>query len=177
MEHLVQFFPCIPYHILIIIVLPFFVLFYLWHSFVLDQQVNPPWLSPELEASPEALSKEGRIVRIKRSYTNYNFWQASLLRSITSYKHFLEVKMGYVRKIKWIKWVHRISQYHQKKKHTAILVQLFTVHYGTEHLVLQVRSHILNVSWLRPFLKLPRIFLVSTFSLHTLGTQESFRLL
>lgn len=115
MEHLVQFFPCIPYHILIIIVLPFFVLFYLWHSFVLDQQVNPPWLSPELEASPEALSKEGRIVRIKRSYTNYNFWQASLLRSITSYKHFLEVKMGYVRKIKWIKWVHRISQYHQKK--------------------------------------------------------------
>ena len=100
MEHLVQFFPCIPYHILIIIVLPFFVLFYLWHSFVLDQQVNPPWLSPELEASPEALSKEGRIVRIKRSYINYNFWQACLLRSITSYQHFLEVKMGYVRKMK-----------------------------------------------------------------------------
>lgn len=176
MAHLVQFFPCILSHVLVIIILPFFLLFHLWHSFVLDQQDNPLWQAPELEALLRLRVKTIEKLGYRDLIQTVSY-QASLLRSITSYKHFLEVKMGYVRKMKWIKRVHRISQYHQKKKHTAILVQLFTVHYGTEHLVLQVRSHILKVSWLRPFLKLPRIFLVSTFSLHTLGTQESFRLL
>lgn len=76
-------------------------------AFLYPGPAGQPWMSPELEASPEALSKEGRIIRIKRSYTIYNFWQASLLRSITSYKHFLEVKMGYVKKMKWIKLVHK----------------------------------------------------------------------
>jgi hypothetical protein len=112
--HLVQFFPCILSHVLVIIILPFFLLFHLWHSFVLDQQDNPLWQAPELEALLRLRVKTIEKLGYRDLIQTVSY-QASLLRSITSYKHFLEVKMGYVRKMKWIKRVHRISQYHQKK--------------------------------------------------------------
>lgn len=114
MAHLVQFFPCILSHVLVIIILPFFLLFHLWHSFVLDQQDNPLWQAPELEALLRLRVKTIEKLGYRDLIQTVSY-QASLLRSITSYKHFLEVKMGYVRKMKWIKRVHRISQYHQKK--------------------------------------------------------------